>query len=688
MTLQDELYQQYLREKQLREYNEQKKQRQANYLDRAKGLYDNLNSGGSKLNSFGKFLGQSQNKNVASFGNKMQSLGNKLQSFNQPSLQSILGTTGVGSSGGSIANSISNIIPSASSSVPSTLSAGLGTGAGTGIGAGLGTGAGSAGLGSSLAGSSMGSSALGSSLLGATGGSSAGMGAAGATSALSGSTAAATGAGAGAAGAAAGASMAVPVVGWVVAAALMAKAIKDKFDEAHKKVNAKAMQADAENMNKTIKANNESIEESKNTFQNASEQAAQQMTQPTNLYQDIINQINPQSMITAPTSSVNTQTDINTPVDNQTALNELPMSTQEEGMPTGGAVPVNASLGTKIRGLFNKNIKPSQIMDNGSGGAILDKEATKTLASQYQEPKESLLEKIRNGLSQFKAGYDDNSLNGFADGDLANKLAGNTQQPVTPQDGVLTGSAAETKKTLMNRIGEAAGTGRRLMANPWVQAGIAAGISKADGGDIGDMAKAAYQYGTAKAKSDQYYRMMNPDATVMPVLNTYGAEDYKAKAYNDFNLGRSVITRRQLLKLQNPDKSDIEIDAMAKAQGIDPDEPISIKGYETVVKGKQKDRDLDIKADKNQWQKNQGQQKIGIQAKNANTNAGRLAETKRSNSVKETQKNRDLDIKEKNANNKGSNTTKNTDTNEGKIVVNPKTGQRLQWHDGRWVEIK
>ena len=549
--------------------------------------------------------------------------------------------------------------------------------------------------------------------------------------------------GAGLNGISAGASF-VPGIGTAVSmGASMLDSINKMFRGAQDRANAEAMKKSMEGAQKSEQANAQDTAQLQNQFANDSMNYANNMAQ-NDIYEDIMRNLSPSSTSDS-LSTVNSNLGINTPSDIQTPQNEDYI----EGLPTGGAAPVNASLGTKIRGLFNKNIKPSQIMDDGSGGAIIDKEATKTLASKYQEPKESLLERIRNGLSQFKAGYDDNSMNGFSQGDLALKLSGNSSQPISNNisnaiadaqaqgfneqqiadmkqglnggnkdiaalidkysinkpiteeeialakngefnnNGVLTGGAAETKKTLMNRIGEAAGTGRRLMANPWVQAGIAAGISKADGGDIGDMAQAAYKYGTAKAMSDQYYKMMNPDAKVMPVLNTYGAEDYKAKAYNDFNLGRSVITRRQLLKLQNPDKSDIEIDAMAKAQGIDPDEPISIKGYETVVKGKQKDRDLDIKADKNQWQKNQGQQKIGIQAKNANTNAGRLGETIRHNGVTEAQgaeRNKIASEKAKNQGNK--NNSNNGSAPEGTIITNPTTGKRQVKRNGKWVDIK
>lgn len=370
------------------------------------------------------------------------------------------------------------------------------------------------------------------------------------------------------------------------------------FNNAQKQNEAKAMQMSMQEAQNSEQANENSLQGLQNTFQNNSEQAAQNMTQPNN-YQDIINKIS-NNLNTASGTPVNSNLGINTLEDIQTPQNGLSYIPQNEdldlGVPTGGAAPIS--------NMFNKYIKPIQVMDDGNGGAVIDKTATNQLIQQQGlEPKQSLLERIKQGLGEFKEGYDDNSQNGFANGDLVNQLAGNTNQPVTTdENGVLTGGAATTKKTIMNRIGEAAGTGRRLMANPWVQAGIAGLISKADGGDIGDMAQAAYKYGTAKAMSDQYYRQLNPDAKVMPVLNTYGVDDYKAKAMNDFNQGRTMISRRDMVKLNNPNMSDSDVEDVLQKAGINGDEMISLKGYDAVQK-----------ANYNQGKLKQGQQKIDNQ---------------------------------------------------------------------------
>ena len=465
--------------------------------------------------------------------------------------------------------------------------------------------------------------------------------------------------GAGLNGISAGASF-VPGVGTAVAMGASAlDSINKMFRGAKDRANQQAMQMSMQEAQNSEQANAESTAQLQNQFANNAMQYANDMAQPST-YNDIMSRIQPVGNVGSPTEFAS---GINLPSEVQTSKNNPVIASGiEEGVPTGGAA----------------SIKPLQVMDNGNGGAVVDKVATNALANQYQEPKESLVQKIMNGLGQFKAGYDDNSMNGFADGDLANKLAGGNQQqtpsnydllandmkqggytdeqiqsaqqglnggnkdiaamidkysiakPTTDEDialaqqggfnnqGALTGGAATTKKTIMNRLGEAVGTGRRLMANPWVQAGIAAAISKADGGDIGDMAQAAYKYGTAKAMSDQYYKQLHPDAKAMPVLNTYGVDDYKAKAYNDFNQGRTVMSRRDLIKLQNPTMSDQDIEDLITKSGINGDEMVSIKGYETVEKAKNNTRKTDLQEDKNKWQRDQGQQKIGIQQQRVN----------------------------------------------------------------------
>ncbi len=632
MALNDEMYKQYLRQKQLEEYNKKKKelnsQRQINGLSKIKSFYDNINSNGNKLSNFGQTMSQSQNGAVANLGNKLQSFGNRLQSFGQPSTTAVSNpiTSSIGSEVGS--NALSNSLLSATG--------GAGASEGTSaIGSAIGKAAPSA---TSLAGTS---GAGLSSVAGAAGKAAPFLGAG-----ISGAQAAQDASkgdyiGAGLNGIAAGASF-VPGIGTAVAMGAQAlDKVNKMFRAAKDKANAKAMQQSMEELQKSEKANEESLAGLQDTFQNDSEQSAQNMTLPTNnqtLSQDIMSQINPDYTASASGSPTGFAADINTPDNTQTLQNDQSVVPQVEDS--------NIDL---------TNLQPIQVMEGKNGGAVIDNGATNELAQNMGYPlKESIIDKIknnltegnvidkfRNGLSQFKEGYEDNSMNGFASGDLANKLAGNTQQPTTPQDGVLTGGAAQTKKTLMNRIGEAAGTGRRLMANPWTQAAIAGLVSKAAGGDIDDMAIAAYQYGTNKAKADDYYRKMNPDAKVMPVFNNYTADDYKAKAYNDYNQMRTEInapTADEYYKqqfLQNYLTAD-EYNKIINDPNYDPSARVNLNQVKQSQKNANDVRKTDIQADKNNWQKSQGQQKVNIQAQNAN-------EKKRHNGVTEKQNGQKID---------------------------------------------
>lgn len=589
-ALQDEIMKQIQQQQQMENYR--KSQQSLN--SQPTGLVGKVSNLGNSLNNFGSKLSQSQFQPIANLGVKAQGLGNTIGNFANAS-------KGLGAA----SNALSNAAPA------------------------VGAATGALEVGGNLANGDYANAGLNALKTGATlAGGPIGMG-----------------------------------VSAAIQAAQMLKGAKDKANaEAMKKVNEEA--------NKSMTANAQETSQAQQNFINDAQQAAQNMTQPISnqaLSQDIMSQINPNYTSSASGSPTGFASGINTPDTTQTLQNDQSVVPQiEDANGNVSAFPTTREAFAKsltdngwaenivnsaLQGLNggNKDMADyiSAYNENASDDqkiAIPKTEEEIELArnGQFYQPqggvqdnntrlKESLLDRIKNGLSNFKAGYEDNSQNGFADGDLANKLANNSQQSTTPQNGVLTGGAAQTKKTLMNRIGEAAGTGRRLMANPWVQAGIAGLISKADGGDIGDMAKAAYQYGTAKAMSDQYYKQMHPDAKVMPVFNTYGADDYKAKAYNDFNQGRTMVSRRDLIKLKNPDMSDTEIDNLIKSTGIDPEEMVSINAYKAVEKSNY---------DKGRLE--QGEKKINndyeIKKGQLGVAQSRASETARHNKVSENQR--------------------------------------------------
>ena len=141
----------------------------------------------------------------------------------------------------------------------------------------------------------------------------------------------------------------------------------------------------------------------------------------------------------------------------------------------------------------------------------------------------SLGNSVSNGIRDFSKGYQDNSRHGFLEGDLYRGLANNEVIPSQTENGTITGGANELKKTLMNRVGELAGTGARVMSNPWTQAGIAALATKATGGDWADSLNNAYSYGTAKATSNYYDKKLNP-GKAPSALSRYTKDDYAADA--------------------------------------------------------------------------------------------------------------------------------------------------------------
>jgi hypothetical protein len=114
---------------------------------------------------------------------------------------------------------------------------------------------------------------------------------------------------------------------------------------------------------------------------------------------------------------------------------------------------------------------------------------------------------LSSGLNDFIAGYKDNTQTSLSQGDLVNNLTKPKAEPKQLEDGTYALNADETKKGLMTRLGEMVGTGQRIASHPLTQAGIAGLVSKMAGGDVDDIAKAMYDYGTKKAESDRYYQM-------------------------------------------------------------------------------------------------------------------------------------------------------------------------------------
>ena len=142
----------------------------------------------------------------------------------------------------------------------------------------------------------------------------------------------------------------------------------------------------------------------------------------------------------------------------------------------------------------------------------------------YQEPK-TKQDVIANIFSKVKMGYDENSMNGF---NPENVIAKEYEANVQDKDGNI--KKENIKKDIWNRVGEAIGTGKRVLSNPLAQGGIAGLIYKATGGDTGESIKYGVDWAQDKAKSDYYQKQIDPNAKPNVFGGRYTAEDWKNKA--------------------------------------------------------------------------------------------------------------------------------------------------------------
>ena len=189
-----------------------------------------------------------------------------------------------------------------------------------------------------------------------------------------------------------------------------------------------------------------------------------------------------------------------------------------EGQITGRAAPMPV-------------LQASQPIDENATPLPYEGSAQQAIAERDAQ-KLSIMDKLRNGFSDFAAGYQDNANTDFAHGDLMNGITTGGAAPVQTSPDTFSLGAEQNKKSIMARLGELAGTGQRIMAHPLTQAAIAGGISRMAGGDIDDVAKAAFQYGSQKAAADRYYQQVTGN-TNRPFLNSYNAQDVTNKRLED-----------------------------------------------------------------------------------------------------------------------------------------------------------
>ena len=178
---------------------------------------------------------------------------------------------------------------------------------------------------------------------------------------------------------------------------------------------------------------------------------------------------------------------------------------------------------------INQEVNNQPVQDN-SISQIMDKYVqTKEPKSRKQEIIDNMMSKFRGGLGDLVEGYRDNAYTSFGEGDLAKGMAG---QP--------TGAASSAEpKSFMNRLGEAIGTGSRLVSNPGVQGLVAGAIKGANTGDWGTGLEYGVNWAANKAKSDNYYKKLNPEAKRNPIFSNYDADDFKAYADYAYKTART-----------------------------------------------------------------------------------------------------------------------------------------------------
>ena len=358
--------------------------------------------------------------------------------------------------------------------------------------------------------------------------------------------------------------MFIPGVGWAVAGAIqiaqMLKGMKDKKDQ---KAMAKAEEASQKEMQQStanLEANKQKMEQIKADQQ----QAMSEQLQKNNL----------DTSSSAGTDSLY-EIGTNTPLEQQTPLKTDELSAQE-GVMTGGASPVGQKP-LPVDGSASKFIGQEQQYKDAVANMpelpllqVPQEEQQIAQAPTEADPKQGIWDLLNSklgnvteavasipgatskmldkvgldhlasipkavsaGLNDFSAGYKDNTQTSFSQGDLAKKFQQPQEEaPKQLPDGTYDMKADEIKKSLMTRLGEMAGTGQRIASHPLTQAGIAGLVSKMAGGDVDDIAKAMYDYGTKKAEADRYYQMTT-GKTDRPFLNTYGADDYKTQVQKD-----------------------------------------------------------------------------------------------------------------------------------------------------------
>lgn len=195
--------------------------------------------------------------------------------------------------------------------------------------------------------------------------------------------------------------------------------------------------------------------------------------------------------------------------------------------------------------------------------------------SRKQEIIDSMMSKFRGGLGDLVEGYRDNAYTSFGEGDLAKGM---------------TGAAASVEpKSFMNRLGEAIGTGSRVISNPGVQGLVAGAIKGANAGDWGTGLEYGINWAANKAKSDNYYKRLHPDAKRNPIFSNYDADDFKAYADYEYKTAKTDLQAPTAAWYYKQERdagrlSNDEYQKIINAPGYDPDARINLKQQQVNTK--------------------------------------------------------------------------------------------------------
>lgn len=412
----------------------------------------------------------------------------------------------------------------------------------------------------------------------------------------------------------------IPGVGWAIAGAIqIGQMIKNAINKKKQKSIQKNMEAMAKNEQLANEKKQDAISELEQNSQaintmpqqsmsdgstsptNVLSEQIAQATQPTGLNEDYIGSDGSTDIMAGyqPTEAVEPAEE-SKPSWGQNILDAIGeakgLGASQEAL---DAIPQGLNLGNKdIAALIdkyrvNKPATPEEVELAKAGEFNKPVEQTvEETTTESSEPSRKeqiisgMMDKIRGGLNNFSEGYKDNAYTSFSEGDLAK--------------GIMTGAAANAEpKTFMNRLGEAVGTGSRVISNPGFQGLVAGAIKGANTGDWGTGLEYGVNWAANKAKSDNYYKRINPDAERTPIFSNYDADDFKAYAdyaYKSARTDSQAPTADWYYKqeLANGRLAPEQYKAITTAPDYDPLMRVNLKQEQVNTKAANDARKIDV----------------------------------------------------------------------------------------------